>query len=140
MNKTEALTALKNNGYKVHDTDGILYIDMVSYTATDIKEIRKTMDKLGYHNSWGIRKVAAGVSSIDNTDTVDDLELAVSEETVVAAADTAPEEVAAALDDNISPAATAAKNLDDDMDTDALFDIETAKDYEQYSLFDMVAG
>jgi hypothetical protein len=140
MNKKETLTNLLNRGYKAHDTDGILYVDITGSYASGIKEIRSVMKELDYKNSWGIKPVIASVTD-DSDDETSAPDMAVSSDlhsmsseditSVSALADSS----AQSHDKQISTSADFYENTSEDSMSD---DSEKSDSYEQYSLFDMM--
>ena len=66
MDKNQVIEILNSKGYSAHDTNGILYIDLEDIGASSINKMRTLLSQLHYYNSWGIKKVQAGVLAATN--------------------------------------------------------------------------
>ncbi|SHI13559.1 hypothetical protein SAMN02745229_01626 [Butyrivibrio fibrisolvens DSM 3071] len=125
MDKNQVIEILNSKGYSAHDTNGILYIDLEDIGASSINKMRTLLSQLHYYNSWGIKKIQAGVLAATNRtlDLTDEFDYSADHE----------KESAGHENDLINLEKETSSNSEDD---DMMFDENSP--FEQVSLFDMM--
>ncbi len=137
MDKNQVIEILNSKGYSAHDTNGILYIDLEDIGASSINKMRTLLSQLHYYNSWGIKKVQAGVLVATNRtlDLTDEFDYLADHEKESAGHenDYTKEKLELKSDyGDTSEKETSSNSEDDDM----MFDENSP--FEQVSLFDMM--
>ena len=71
MDKNQVIDILTTKGFRAHDTNGILYVDLEDIAPASIEKIRTMLKELHYYNSWGVKKVLVGVQPPSNVKVID---------------------------------------------------------------------
>ena len=71
MDKNQVIEILTTKGFRAHDTNGILYVDLEDIAPASIEKIRTILKELHYYNSWGVKKVLVGAQPPSNVMTMD---------------------------------------------------------------------
>lgn len=147
MDKNQVIEILSSKGFKAHDTNGILYVDLEDIGPLSIDKIRTMLKELHYYNSWGIKKIQAGVQPAGNVQIM-------NSSTRDVAFDNNEDEDSEYSNDKVYPVNSnmsdvditdnksgfdkieSTDDTDDDMDDDMTFDENSP--FEQVSLFDII--
>jgi hypothetical protein len=71
MDKNQVIEILTTKGFRAHDTNGILYVDLEDIAPASIEKIRTMLKELHYYNSWGVKKVLVGAQPPSNVKVID---------------------------------------------------------------------
>jgi hypothetical protein len=71
MDKNQVIEILTTKGFRAHDTNGILYVDLEDIAPASIEKIRTMLKELHYYNSWGVKKVLVGAQTPSNVRVID---------------------------------------------------------------------
>ncbi|WP_022757304.1 hypothetical protein [Butyrivibrio fibrisolvens] len=71
MDKNQVIEILTTKGFRAHDTNGILYVDLEDIAPASIEKIRTMLKELHYYNSWGVKKVLVGAQLPSNVKVID---------------------------------------------------------------------
>ncbi len=71
MDKNQVIDILTTKGFRAHDTNGILYVDLEDIAPASIEKIRTMLKELHYYNSWGVKKVLVGAQPPSNVKVID---------------------------------------------------------------------